>query len=340
LPSAFIIGATGQIGRAVAQRLTIAGWDVRLASRVAPQGPIDGQHVLLDAKAPDMLKRALGGGADLLLDCIAFTDADANMLLAVQPDVGRIVAVSSASVYCDADGRTLDEASTGGFPHFPVPIFETHPTVAPGPATYSTRKVAMERRLLDGASIPVTILRPCAIHGPHSKHAREWWFVKRLLDGRRHIPLAMEGRSRFQTTSTAALAEAVLCAALGQAKTILNVADSDAPDVVEIGRAIMSAMGVDAELVLQPDATKASDIGFTPWSVLRPMICQSSLPPFKNYAETVQTAVDWLVRATHGRAWQDVLPQLAAYPDDLFDYAAEDAGFLTGGDGIAVPQGS
>ena len=123
------------------------------------------------------------------MDCIAFDESDADQLNSVQTSAGRIIAVSSASIYCDEKGRTLDEARKCGFPDFPIPIREDHATVAPGPETYSTRKIAMERRLLDQAGDRTTILRPAAIHGPRSKHAREWWFVRRLLDGRRRIPL-------------------------------------------------------------------------------------------------------------------------------------------------------
>lgn len=66
----------------------------------------------------------------------------------------------------------------------PVPIREDKPTVPPAPATYSTCKVAMERRRLHRARILVILLRPCATEGSQSKHARAWWFVGRLLDGR------------------------------------------------------------------------------------------------------------------------------------------------------------
>jgi nucleoside-diphosphate-sugar epimerase len=325
VPSAFIIGGTGQIGRAVAQRLSGEGWEVRLASRTAKRDMPDVQHVLLDTTKADALEHAIGGGADLLMDCVAFDAADADRLLGMQKMVGRIVAVSSASVYCDANGRTLDEAADCGFPHFPVPIPETHPTVAPGPTTYSTRKVAMENRLLRGALIPVTILRPCAIHGPYSKHAREWWFVKRLLDGRQRIPLAFAGQSRFQTTSTVAIAEAVLHAAMGRAAAIVNVTDGDAPRVIDVGHAIMAVLGVDAELVPLADGLHASEVGSTPWSVERPMICASSLPATMIYAKSVPACVEWLVGAMQGRDWREVLPQLAAYPRDHFDYVSEDA---------------
>jgi hypothetical protein len=54
--------------------------------------------------------------------------------------VGALVVVSSASVYRDAAGRTLDEAAASGFPELPVPIPETQPTLEPGSTRKPTRK--------------------------------------------------------------------------------------------------------------------------------------------------------------------------------------------------------
>ncbi|WP_034816499.1 NAD-dependent epimerase/dehydratase family protein, partial [Ensifer sp. BR816] len=252
--TAFIIGGTGQIGLAVAQRLARDRWQIRLVSRSPAPIPGPWQQVAADREDRAALHEAAAGGADLLLDCVAFDVRHADQLLGLQASVGHIAVISSASVYCDAQGRTLDEASERGFPNYPVPIREDHRTVEPGPQTYSTRKAAIERRLLDTASTKVTVLRPCAIHGPCSKHASEWWFVKRLLDGRKRIPLAYGGRSRFQTTSTKAIAEAVIFALSSSRSQALNVVDADAPTVAEIGRAIMGAMGRHAELLGLPDA--------------------------------------------------------------------------------------
>ena len=297
---------------------------MRVASRTKPSEPVPGEHISLDRNAPGALAAALGEGTDLLLDCVSMDAGDADRLLSVQDRVGALVAVSSISVYRDEEGRTLDEAAECGFPRFPVPISEDYSTVAPGPETYSTRKVAMKRRLLEGTRVFATVLRPCAIHGPHTKHAREWWFVKRLLDGRRRIPLAYGGRSRFQTTSTAAIAAAVRTAASGEVSGVVNVADADAPTVAEIGRTVMAVVEREAEIVEFPDGAYPPKHGATPWSTAAPMVCASRVPPVGTYAETVPPAIRWLVEATRGRAWREVLPQLAAYPRDHFDYAMDD----------------
>ncbi|MEM7490535.1 MAG: reductase [Pseudomonadota bacterium] len=322
MAEAFVRGGSGQIGRAVAARLARAGWSVRIGSRRPPPGAGAWRHVAMG----DGLAAALGDGADLLVDCIAFDERDADRLVALGDRVGRVVAVSSASVYADPEGRTLDEALETGFPYFPMPIPVDHPTVAPGPETYSTRKVAMERRLLAGLPRRATVLRPCAIHGAWSKHAREWWFVKRLLDGRRAIPLAHGGRSRFQTTSVAAIAEAVERAAEGTSPEVVNVADADAPDVAGIGRAIMAEMGVTADLVGLPDVPFPAETGVTPWSVPRPMVLAAPVPAAGRYADSVGQAVRWLVKAVDRGDWRSMVPQLAAYDRDHFDYGADDRG--------------
>ncbi|MEM9795960.1 MAG: NAD-dependent epimerase/dehydratase family protein [Pseudomonadota bacterium] len=323
---AFVIGGTGQIGLALAARLARDGWDVVLGARRPP--PVAGpwRHV---AMARDVLADGLGAGADLLVDCVGFDAGDAAQVLRVADRVGRIVTISSASVYRDGAGRSLDEARETGFPELPMPIPVDHPTVAPGPETYSTRKVAMERALLTGAPGRVTVLRPCAIHGAWSKHAREWWFVKRLLDGRRAIPLAYGGRSVFQTTSVDAIAEAVVAAARGDLPEIVNVCDGDSPDVAAIGRAVMAVMGVEAEFVPLPDVPFPPTLGVTPWSTPRPFVPIADVagPP---YAEVVAPAVRWLCDVVAGGDWQERLPVLAAYPRDHFDYALDDAG-LAGG---------
>jgi nucleoside-diphosphate-sugar epimerase len=205
VPKAIIIGGTGQIGLAVARLLTCENWDVTLASRARAHAVRGFNHAVSDARDLEALRGLIDTNTDLVLSCVAFDTADADFLVAAGRNAGRIVAISSASVYRDDDGRTLDEAGQCGFPEFQNPLTEESVTVDAGPETYSTRKIAMERRLIETASCPVSILRPCAIHGPESKHAREWWFVKRLLDGRKAIPLAYAGRSRFQTTSVAAI---------------------------------------------------------------------------------------------------------------------------------------
>jgi nucleoside-diphosphate-sugar epimerase len=200
-----VLGGTGQIGRAVCRRLAEASWEVVAAARGKRPALPGLPAVEVDRSEPGALEKALGDGVDVLVDVIAFTPEDAEQVNGLAGRVGSVVAISSASVYADNLGRTLDEATDlASFPELPVPILETQGTVEPGDATYSTRKVAMEHALLAGP-IPATIVRPCAIHGPGASSLREWYFVKRVLDGRRVILLSDWGESLFHTTSVANL---------------------------------------------------------------------------------------------------------------------------------------
>jgi nucleoside-diphosphate-sugar epimerase len=163
--SAFVLGGTGQIGRAVCRRLAEAGWDVVAGARGERTALPDVPVAKVDRREPGALARAMRDGVDVLIDVIPFTAEDAGQLNALAGRVGSVIAISSASVYADELGRTLDEATDlASFPELPLPVPETQRTVEPGEQTYSTRKVAMEQALLEGP-LPTTIVRPCAIHG-------------------------------------------------------------------------------------------------------------------------------------------------------------------------------
>jgi nucleoside-diphosphate-sugar epimerase len=330
---AFIVGGTGQIGRAVAAELLSRGWHVTIAAR---GGRLPPEHLLqqgaefvgFDREEPGALAKAIGGGADAIIDTVAYDEGHARQLLGIEEDVGAFVVISSASVYRDREGRTLDEAGETGFPDLPEPIPETQPTVDPGPMTYSTRKVALERTFLDNARRPATILRPCAIYGPHSSHPREWWFVKRMLDGRPFIPLAYEGKSRFHVSAVANIAALAAIALEHSAVGILNAADPEAPSVAEIGALIAGHMRYEGRIVgIGADAP--ANVGLSPWSIPRPFILDMQAAatlgytPRTTYRQAVGPLCDWLARQDPG-AWQAAFPVLADYPWPVFDYASED----------------
>ncbi len=323
-PTALIVGGSGQIGRATAALLAVQGWRVRLAQRKPIEPPPGCEVIELDRDEPGALARAVGDGVDALIDTIAYDDGHASQLLEIQEDVGALVVISSASVYRDAAGRTLDEARQTGFPVFPVPITEDHPPVDPGPVTYSTRKVALERTLLDGARCSLTILRPGAVYGPGSTHPREWFFVKRILDGRRRVPLAWNGETRFHASATANIAALVRAALEWSGTRILHAADPAALTVLEVGRAIAAVMSAPLDLVPFEGAPKRG-VGGHPWATPNPIVLDMSraaalgYQPVGTYADLVGDACR--SAAAMAAAGVPFVPYLL----DMFDYAAEDA---------------
>jgi nucleoside-diphosphate-sugar epimerase len=333
--TAFLLGGTGQTGCALAPRLRARGWNVVIASRGRRASledlDLDTDFVTVDRADDAALRAALGQGADVLVDFVAFDAAHAEQLLALRDLVGSLVVISSASVYTDAEGRTIDEATgADDFPQVPVPMSERQRTVKAGEETYSTRKVALEQRLLASDRLPVTIVRPGAIHGPGGNLPREWYFVKRALDGRRYVLLADRGSGRFHTTATENLAALLTIVAERPATQVLNCGDPSAPTVLEIARATASAMDIEWAELLLAGAAADGGLGDTPWSAPRPFVLDMTeaelvgYRPVKTYAEAVRATCRWLVEVTEGQEWHELWPEPAKRMAESFDYAAED----------------
>lgn len=334
--NAFVLGGSGQVGRAAVQALVADGWEVTAASRGGARDerwPDEVRSVRLDRTEEGALAAGLGDGCDVLVDIVAYDGGHGRQLTGLADRIGSAVVVSSGAVYEDAQGRSFDtQDRPDGFPDYPLPIPEDCRTVAPGDSTYGTRKIALERELLAaGDALPTTLLRAGAIHGPYSPGPRELWFVKRALDGRPVRLLAYGGTSRFHPVHVDNLAELVRLAAAKPGSRVLNGGDPEAPTVAEIGAAIDAVMGVESETVLmdgEPDGT----VGATPWTAPHPVVYDMTAAerelgyrPVVSYAETLPETVEWLTGHLGDREWREAFTGLAKYGVDLFDYAAEDA---------------
>ncbi|MEU9212653.1 NAD-dependent epimerase/dehydratase family protein [Streptomyces sp. NPDC048415] len=332
-----VIGATGQIGRAAVGALARDGWAVTAASRGGGRDdswPAEVRTARLDRADDTALAAVIGDGCDVLVDIVAYGAEHGRQLTGLAGRVGSAVVISSVAVYEDDKGRGFDtQAEPDGFPEYPVPIAESLRTVRPGEATYSTRKVALERELLGaGELLPTTLLRAGAIHGPYCRSPRELYFVKRNLDGRRRRVLAFDGASRFHPASVHTIAELIRLAATRPGARVLNACDPDAPTVAEIGAAIDAVMGVETEDVLVDGPPPRPTVGDTPWSVPLPVIFDMTAAerelgyrPVVRYAETLTETVASIERQLAGRDWREAYPAVLRAYGDLFDYAAEDA---------------
>jgi nucleoside-diphosphate-sugar epimerase len=326
---AFLLGGSGQTGRALVPRLQARGWDVVVGSRGEHELPPGVEHVQVDRGDEAALGKALGAGADVLVDFVAFERAHAEQLLALRGLVGSLIVLSTASVYSDSEGRTFDGAETPDqFPDFPVPIRERdQPTVSPGDASYSTKKSAIEELLLGQEDVPATLVRAGAIYGPGGS-VREWYFVKRVLDGRRYVLLGNRGQSRFHPVSTENLAELIWLAAERPGRRALNAGDPGPPTLLEISRAIAAALDHEWTEVLLPTLEEPCE---TPWSGPKPVVLDMTEAAFEvgyrpvtSYQRAVRATCDWLVETTKELPWQELMPRMAEYMQNSFDYAAED----------------
>ncbi len=161
MSKALVFGSTGQLGSAVIDFLLQMGWNVTAVTRARPDHmPSEVEAIVAGEQSRAQIIKNLNRTFDAVFEPTAYTALDAQDLLAASSNFGSVVVVSSCSVYADAEGRSLDEAATNGFPEFAGPMTENTPTVPPGPETYSTRKVEMEN-IFRASKVPTTILRPC-----------------------------------------------------------------------------------------------------------------------------------------------------------------------------------
>jgi nucleoside-diphosphate-sugar epimerase len=321
----FILGGSGQIGRALVPAMLARGWDVVVGSRGERETPEGAAHVRVDRADSEALRAALGDGVDVLVDCIAYEREHAEQLLALEPLVGSLVVISSAAVYADAQGRSFDSDE---FPDYPVPIRERRqPTVEPGDSSYGTKKRAIELALLGQDAVPATLIRAGAIYGVGGD-LREWYFVKRILDGRRFIVLGDRGRSRFHQIAAENLAELIRLAAERPATRVLNAGDPEAASVLEISRTIARALGHEWAELLLPDPGEPCE---TPWTTPRPVVLdmaeaelELAYRPVVSYERAVGKVCEWLVERAREMPWEEVAPRMLRYGPTSFAYERED----------------
>lgn len=324
---ALVLGASGQMARALVPMLAEQGWHVDAVTRAGRDLPPELAAFARHKPSGDSRAQMIRDdkGYDAVFDPMAF-DADcAGDLLAARDDVGQYCVISTASVYADAAGRSLETAGATGFPDFPRKIDETQPTVPPGRG-YSAGKVALEQAL---AGAPVTILRPGAIHGIGARHPREWWFAKRCLDRRARVPLVDAGQNIFHTSSANGIASLAAFCLHNRHIGTFNVADPQALTVTQIAKAIGEAMNHPLMLIPVDDLPEQfAHIGYTPWSVDKPMRLSTARARAlgwdggPDYAALLPAYCIWMAR--HAQDWPQAFPGFAAYGHDVFDYAGED----------------
>ncbi len=243
---ALVLGVNGVTGRAIAAELASEGFEVVGTGRAPERFPsalreAGVRFVISDRTIATELRAAIGDGADLVVDCAAYTAEHARLLLDATGSIGSIVALSSKAVYVDDQGRHTNSDDP---PEFGAPVNEATAVMAPdfsgdyaSPLGYGANKVAMELTLQD-AAVPVSILRPSRVHGVGNARPREWWVVSQILDGRRSFQLAHGGRTGNHPTAAVNLARLAFSCAQQPAHRVLNSADPGTPTAAEIVRAI------------------------------------------------------------------------------------------------------
>lgn len=305
---AVILGGTGAIGGALAARLAAADWSVDVTGRDPESMPqeliVAGVrfHQIERSEVPE-IGRLVGGGADLLVDLVAYCGADVRALLPVMGSVTSPVLISSRAVYVDAEGRHLNGEEP---PWFHGPISEDTATLPPAGEDvdpfsregYAPSKVAVEHAALD-SGLPVTVIRPSKVHGRWARNPRTRLFVERMLRGDRMITLADRGASIDHLTAAANTATLIETVADAPGQRVLNSADPDTPTAEQIVRMIGERLAWDGSLELV--ASKSDPmVGEHPWRSAHPIVLSTSASERLGYSpqggalELLMQEVDWV----------------------------------------------
>jgi nucleoside-diphosphate-sugar epimerase len=306
VPRAVVLGGTGAIGVATAQRLAARGWDVTVTGRNPHAMPtsLAAAGVLFLGCDGHGVPTGLTDDADLVLDCICYTAAHARELVALSRGSESVVMISSKAVYVDPLGNHVNSDVS---PRFAGPIGESTPTVAPAHGDHRTRdgyaanKVAAERVLLD-SGLPVTILRASLVHGAYARQPRERFFIEKILAGQRELVLPRRGTDVNHTSAAANIAALVETVAARPAARVLNAADPDAPSVLEIARTVASLLRHTWDEVLLNGDGDGDGSGAVehPWSAPHPIVLDTRAAlalgyrPVGDYAATVGGEIIWL----------------------------------------------
>jgi nucleoside-diphosphate-sugar epimerase len=195
-----VIGGTRFIGPPLIRRLYRERHQIAVfhRGRTSAELPSDIDHILGDCQFLSEYADAFRRFApQVVVDMIAFMEADARRLLATFRGLAeRIVVLSSGDAY-RAYGRFV---GTEPGPLEPGPLAEDaplrevffpyrHKAKGPDDLAYGYDKIPVEQVVLSEPDLPATVLRLPMVYGPGDYQHRLYNYLKRMDDGHRVIPL-------------------------------------------------------------------------------------------------------------------------------------------------------
>ena len=328
MTSVLVIGGTGPTGAVIVPRLVERGDTVTILHSGRHEIPLPKSVAHIHGDPRDRLS---------LLSCLQDREFDAaistsgrirHVVAILQGRVGKLVAISGLPAYPGWDVAPGDSG-------LPMPLREESPTAprraSDRPGDRLTQKVIDGERLVlhahDPGTFDTTIVRYTMVYGPYSYIPFEWYFVRRILDGRRSLVLESDGLTVPQRGYSVNLAKAVVLAldrdeSGGQ---VFNAGDEQALAVRGIADVIADALGHEWEIVPAPAAHSPCRNPFTArQNTLFDTSKARSLLGYRDevpVAEATARTAIWL-RDHPVRAGSQ---EEASLGPKAFDYGAEDA---------------
>jgi nucleoside-diphosphate-sugar epimerase len=323
--SVLVVGGTGPTGYAVVRRLLARGDRVTILHTGAHEVDFGGEVEHLHAD-PASLPGLRGAVAGREFDVAVSTSGRLRHVVTVLAGrVGRLVAVTGLPAYV---GWQVPVGRTG----YPLPLREGDPPARPLadlPGDKLTAGVRRNERLVAEAeargAFEAAILRYTMVYGPYAYIPFEWYFVRRVLDGRRALALEGDGLMLPQRGYADNLAEAVLLTMThpGAAGRTFNVGDEHVLSVAAIAETVADALGHRFDVV--PVPLSASPCG-NPFALRQNTVFDLGAIRALGYrdvlpvGEATRRAARWLAEnpVTRGSAEERSLGE------HCFDYARED----------------
>lgn len=327
-----IIGGTGSFSGRITEKVVARGHRVVLYNRGRRPSPEDADLLVLHGERDNLREHAdeiAAFGPEAVIDSICFRPSQAEDLVALFPNVRRLVFISSVDAYGQDVGC--------------IPVTEER---QPAPVSeYGQDKLACEKLLLDALGAAVTIFRPSHILGrgflTTSLWSRSPYLVDRIRKGK-PVPAIDGGRNLVTPVYAGDAAEWVarcleVPAADGQ---VFNTVGSEVVCQKEYYESIARTLGVELRLVAVPSHVFRRHFASPPqFNWHRPYSCQKAVsllgyaPQFNlddMLQETVQYMLgDGLVRDCAGDPFDDrlveLLQQHEAGLDALFEQKARQA---------------
>jgi nucleoside-diphosphate-sugar epimerase len=261
-----VLGGTRFIGPRLVGRLAVLGHEVTVFHRGQTQAnlPAAVRHIRGDRqRLADHTGEFDRFSPDVVVDLIAFTEQDAQSLIAAFAGrTGRLVVLSSGDVYRAYGVFTRLEPE----PLEPVPLAESAPlrqtlyvhraeTSGPDDPMHDYEKILVERVVRSEPGLPATVLRLPMVYGPGDNQHRLAPYLRQMAAGRRVIALdeGLAGwrclRGYVEDVAAAIALAATDPRAAGQ---VYNVAEVTAWSEAEWVARIAGAVGWDGQIVTTP----------------------------------------------------------------------------------------
>lgn len=316
-----VIGGTRFIGRWVVEELLSHGHEVTIYHRgeheVVFSAPVE--HIHGDRRDYEGFKERVARlSVDAVVDVVPFRPSDSRSVIeAFRGRIQHSVHISTGAVYI----RDV-----------PIPIPEGAPLSDDPNNVYTYNKTLCERVILEaqsGGDFPATILRLAAVYGPYDYEPREWFFVRRILDGRKRIALPGTGADLFHRLYVQNVAAGVVLALESPQSNgqIYNLAHEGALTLRQITGLIARILGHDWEIVPVP---RELLVFGNPYAMPQPRVFDiGKIKGELGYRDPVgleqgmRKTVEWLCQnpPEKGSWWKYGRPSSRHCP---FDYALED----------------